>query len=705
MNIRNILISGLGVMALTACNDFLDVDAPSKQTVDAVFSSSQEVNAALNGVYAKVMVNDAFGNSLYNTVMLNSDVDFTANSNENAQSNTPRRFDVTSSGSAVNKLWTALYDGVEAANEFIYNLENSPIYSKVANTSIVVDEFGNETQVSTPVVNNYTQMIGEAKMIRAMFYHELLSYWGDVPFTFKPTSVTGEFAPAITDRQVISDALIKDLQEAAEYMYSDKNLASAPERISKEAVYAMIARLALQAGGYSLNHDAGDTKGYYMKRPANYQDYYQIALDYTNKVIIDGGHSLTKSFPAVFTDECSYIANTGDDVIWEIPYGKGDTGNWGYYQGPTCSSSSGETSYSPWGETSGNVRTTAFYMYDFENGDARRDYTCGLWYYSQTGLPTLRYDYAMHNNKWSKLWSSTQQGKESTGSTGINFAYIRYADVLLMNAEAANELGNQDQAKADLRIVRERAFRNGTNPAAINKYDAITDKEELLNAILDERKFEFAGENMRWKDLVRNNKYAETIYWEFLKYYSVGAEGAGWSDYYEEIAEATGKDYASILPSNIYSFYVKNPGDGSLFVNNTLPVFYILDPYGKAEDPTATAVDKYITNNGLPYTALTAKDITGSDTDNAKLAWTTAKVFSGSWGSDSGIKAQCLYSFYGYIRGGVRDGEIDLVYGANDVRTIEPSFIDAKQLPAVRYLLPLPNEALQRGGYTQNYGY
>ena len=59
MNIRNILISGLGVMALTACNDFLDVDAPSKQTVGAVFSSSQEVNAALNGVYAKVMVNDA----------------------------------------------------------------------------------------------------------------------------------------------------------------------------------------------------------------------------------------------------------------------------------------------------------------------------------------------------------------------------------------------------------------------------------------------------------------------------------------------------------------------------------------------------------------------------------------------------------------------------------------------------------------------
>lgn len=705
MKIRNILISGLGVMALTACNDFLDVEAPSKQTVDAVFSSSQEVNAALNGVYAKVMVNNAFGNYLYNTVMLNSDVDFTANSNENAQSNTPRRFDVTASGSSVKSLWEALYDGVESANEFIYNLENSPIYSIETNTSTLVDEFGNESTVSTPVVNEYTQMIGEAKMIRAMFYHELLSYWGDVPFTFVPTSVTGDFTPPITNRQVISDALIEDLSDIAEYMYSDRNLSSAPERISKEAVYAMIARLALQAGGYSLNHDLNDTKGYYMKRPDNYQAYYKIALDYTDKIIDAGGHSLTKTFPAVFTDECSFIANTGDDVIWEIPYGKGDTGNWGYYQGPTCSSSSGETSYSPWGETSGSVRTTAFYMYDFDEGDARRDYTCGLWYYSQTGLPTLRYDYAMHNNKWSKLWSTTSQGKESTGSTGINFAYIRYADVLLMNAEAANELGNQDQAKADLRIVRERAFRGGSNTEAINKYDAITDKEELLDAILNERKFEFAGENMRWKDLVRNNKYAETIFWEFLKYYSVGAEGAGWSDYYEEIYEATGKDYLSILPSNIYAFYVKNPGDGSLFVNNTLPVFYIVDPYGKAEDPTATSVDKYVINNALPYTVLTAKDITGSETDNAKVAWTTAKVFSASWGSDSGIKAQCLYSFYGYIRGGIRDGEIVLVYGANDVRTIEPSSLDVKQLPAVRYLLPLPNEALQRGGYTQYYGY
>ena len=61
MKIRNILIGGIGLLALTACNDYLDVDAPSKQTTELVFSSSSEANQALNGVYAKVVSDNAFG--------------------------------------------------------------------------------------------------------------------------------------------------------------------------------------------------------------------------------------------------------------------------------------------------------------------------------------------------------------------------------------------------------------------------------------------------------------------------------------------------------------------------------------------------------------------------------------------------------------------------------------------------------------------
>jgi hypothetical protein len=74
------------------------------------------------------------------------------------------------------------------------------------------------------------------------------------------------------------------------------------------------------------------------------------------------------------------------------------------------------------------------------------DFVNGLWYYPATGLPTMRADYSVHNNKWSKLWNSVGLGANTTGATGINFAYLRYADVLLMFAEAENELNGPTAA-------------------------------------------------------------------------------------------------------------------------------------------------------------------------------------------------------------------------------------------------------------------
>ena len=141
----------------------------------------------------------------------------------------------------------------------------------------------------------------------------------------------------------------------------------------------------------------------------------------------------------------------------------------------------------------------------FDPEDARRDYLNGLWGYLYNGEPTISVSYTVYNNKWSKLWS-TSGNPESAGNTGINFPYMRYTDVLLMYAEAANELndGPTDAAKAALRQVRQRAF---TNPEKIDSYieSMSGSKDDFLKAVLDERKFEFAGENMRWKDLAIRN--------------------------------------------------------------------------------------------------------------------------------------------------------------------------------------------------------
>lgn len=710
MKLNKIFISGMAMLSLTACNDFLDVDPDSTSAnTEFIYNNEGEISTALNGVYAQILSGSTFGNNLYKDFQLNSDVDFSTNTSETASGNKPARFDTRSDASNINSLWNALYKGVETANEFIFNLKNSKLYEEKMKTEIADGEDnGGVVTEEVPNVTKLTQMMGEAKVMRAMFYHELLSYWGDIPFTFKATYETNNLYPEVTDRQVVSDSLIADLRHAAEWMQSDKDATlDAPERISKEAAYAMIARLALQAGGYSLNHDANDVNGYKMTRPSNYKEYYQIARDYAKKVIDAGGHSLNKSFRDVFVDECNHIVNKGDDAIFEIPFGKDNSGAWGYAQGPKSDvDANNETDFSngAWGSTSGNVRTTRFYRHMFKEGDARRDYICGTWGYSNQGLPAINFSYTMYNNKWSKLWNTVGLGKSSTGNTGINFAYIRYADVLLMFAEADNEVnGAPTQEAIDaVNQVRRRAY-NGVDYELTAAQTAT--KEDFLKAVLDERKFEFAGENMRWKDLVRNNLYSEQIFYTFLAYYGVAEDQSTGSPYIDMISEHDGIDYANISAmSNIYYVYVKNTGDAN-FPNSNLYMLYIVNPWSADVQPSSKPED-YFANLGLSYEPVSARDITGQTSSAKDVAWGNSENI---WSKDGVLKNEVLYSLFGYIRGD-EDGNIKIVNNGAvvnfDIDTQNPE-ATVQQLPAVRYLLPYPQEAIARsdGRYKNYYGF
>ena len=710
MKLNKIFISGMAMLSLTACDDFLDVDPDSTSAnTEFIYNNEGEISTALNGVYAQILSGNTFGNNLYKDFQLNSDVDFSTNTSETASGNKPARFDTRSDASNINSLWNALYKGVETANEFIFNLKNSKLYEEKMKTEIADGEnTGGVVTEEVPNVTKLTQMMGEAKVMRAMFYHELLSYWGDIPFTFKATYETNNLYPEVTDRQVVSDSLIADLRHAAEWMQSDKDATlDAPERISKEAAYAMIARLALQAGGYSLNHDANDVNGYKMTRPSNYKEYYQIARDYAKKVIDAGGHSLNKSFRDVFVDECNHIVNKGDDAIFEIPFGKDYSGAWGYAQGPKSEvDANNETDFSnqAWGSTSGNVRTTRFYRHMFKEGDARRDYVCGTWGYSNQGLPAINFSYTMYNNKWSKLWNTVGLGKASTGNTGINFAYIRYADVLLMFAEADNEVnGAPTQEAIDaVNQVRRRAY-NGVNYELTSAQTAT--KEDFLKAVLDERKFEFAGENMRWKDLVRNNLYSEQIFYTFLAYYGVAEDQSTGSSYIDMISEHDGIDYANISAmTNIYYVYVKNTGDAN-FPNSNLYMLYIVNPWTADVQPSSKPED-YFANLGLPYEPVSARAITGQTSSAKDVAWGNSENI---WSKEGVLKNEVLYSLFGYIRGD-EDGSIKIVNNGAvvnfDIDTQNPE-ATVQQLPAVRYLLPYPQEAIARsdGRYKNYYGF
>lgn len=688
MKLRNIIL-GIGALGLlTACSDYLDVDAPSKNLPDKVYSSTGEMDKALNGVYSTILTGNTFGNALYNGCMLNSDVDFASNSNEQAQNNQPRRFDMNTNAGYAETLWNSLYSIVETANTFVYNAEHSDLYNEA-----------NEDYADV------TQMVGEAKVIRAMALYELVCYYGDVPFTFEPTYQSENFFPDIVSRDTIYQTVINDLIEAAPKMKSVTALSEGVERISKEACQAMIARLALQAGGYSLRPDDNNSYGT-MQRPANYREFYKIARDYADSVIVSGTHSLSNSYKDVFVNECNFRVVNNDDPIFEIPFAQGNSGGWGYYQGPQVASSNGEAPY-VYGEENGGVRSEAFYRYTFDTLDVRRDYVNGLIYYANTGAPAMRSAYNVHNNKWAKLWNTNGLGANTTGSTGINFAYLRYADVLLMFAEADNELnGPTAAAQEALKTVRRRAFNSANYADKVETYvaNAASSKESFLKAVLDERKWEFAGENSRWKDLVRNNIYGKTLFDTFMRYY-VAAENAMSSSAYTDMVEANdGIEWSSFLPYEIYWTYIQNPGDGSLFTNTSVPIIYMVNPYKTGSQPQVKP-DTYFTNNNLPYTAITAQSITGLQNSDKEIQWYSTNFYDW-WNDGAGVpKNEVLYSLYGYIRGS-ESGTISIV--RNGVaQAIDPLSVDRDNLPAVRYLFPIPQEAVARSGnrYQQHYGY
>ena len=659
MKLKYLFFAALASLGFTACSDFLDVDSVSKYDSEGVFGEKTEINRALNGVYAKLMSGDFYGDAYFTKFVFNSDVEFTTNTSDVATNNSFRRFDGNSTASDVERFWNAAYSGVEYANNFVYYLERSPLYST------------EDAEIM--------QMMGEAKVIRAMFFHDLVTYFGDIPFTFEPASVVENYVMPIVSRDEVYKTLIEDLKSIAPYMKFAANLSNGVERASKEFCWSMIARMAMHAGGYSLRPDTDNPANFgKMERPANYKELYKTALAYCDSVISSATHTLSLPYYRVFVNECNYVVNSNDDPIFEIPFAKETSGNVGYVHGPKSELYEGSTSGDNiWGEAKSSAALSAFYRFMFDPEDARRDYLNGLWGYLYNGEPTISVSYTVYNNKWSKLWS-TSGNPESAGNTGINFPYMRYTDVLLMYAEAANELndGPTDAAKAALRQVRQREF---TNPEKIDSYieSMSGSKDDFLKAVLDERKFEFAGENMRWKDLVRNNLLAENTYYNFLRYLVCGENGAGQSAYQEMVEEYDGMpEYLDKLPSTVYYMIGANPQTPSVFPNTSLRIIDIYNPY---DDVVVSTVPD-------EYRALTVQ-------------------YPYAWASDAGVvNAQCLYSFYGYI---YCDQISGLVYlNTNGKYSTHAPSANAS-LPPVRYILPYPNAAIQRsaGAYKNYYGY
>jgi hypothetical protein len=327
--------------------------------------------------------------------------------------------------------------------------------------------------------------------------------------------------------------------------------------------------------------------------------------------------------------------------------------------------------------------------------------------------------------------------------------------VLLMFAEADVRLTSavSAEALACVQQVRNRAYLGSTVAAPVV---TASDSASFMDEILQERKWEFGGENMRWKDLVRNNLLSDVLYHTYMRYHATAYEVGGGADnaktggdfktvqdivvaydgidYYggngetftqEEInaaipgdlayGQTTEKKRGSMLPAQINYCFINNPKDNSYFANQELPTLYVYNRASntKPANNIKKVVEffKYIKTNYpaskvANYTPV--KDPENANTELKDLTWKTDDSYiNWFYDADGYPRNQILYSLYGYIRGGQSDKTHVYLIRDGKEEEIGTWELNPTNLPVVRYLLPIPREAITRaaGAYTNYYGY
>ncbi len=482
------------ILCLSSCDAFLSTESPSRLTSETMFETEGDMQRAVYAIYAKMSEDQVYGQNVTLIMGYNNDIEF---GQCNANTDNTRRgiWDYsTTSNNEILLSWGPVYSAINTANECVDGIGNSALLK--------------DSEPDVPSV--VRQLYGEAKALRALLYLDLVRNWGDVPFLAHGTQAGDDFYQPVTDRDTILDFLIRDLIEAEPGMLYCSELNESCERMNRSAVQALIARLALTRGGWALRPDYDDpTAPGTMRRADNYLDYYRIANTYCRKLRDEGRHALNTSFEDVFRNQCQEIYPSSDDMIFEFPFATSYNGYVGVIIGHTIEGNS----KIPYGKSGGWYYVTLPYFHSFDNKDLRRDVTCVpyKWEWNNTtGQIEQRFTSwrTIYIGKWSKLYMQTQQGANVQYSSGINFPILRYTDALLMLAETENELNNgpTDDARRALKEVRRRAFNSEDYSSKVDAYvDELGSYNQFFNAIVNERAWEFCGENIRKYDLIRWN--------------------------------------------------------------------------------------------------------------------------------------------------------------------------------------------------------
>src|SRR5690554_728854 len=471
-------IMGLACVALlgTACEDYLDVEAPSSFDADYVFSNKEDARMMLMGVY-KLFAEDTYTSRMSNVWMQNTDVETmqpAANPDGSRRDVWSLQGGLLTGFKDVFNAWQDNYLAIDRANQIIEGIKASSLSND-------------------PTMRMY---LGEAYALRAYRYFLLTNFHGDVPYFREAAKAGMELDIPKTDKNIIYSGSIQDLVDIESEMFFADEYSDGIERMNREFAIGMISRLALFRAGYGMTIDGS------MKRADDYLDvsgderlavtytaldgskkvartseeYYLLAKDYAQKLIELKDRALNANFAQIFRNQCEWITPVNDDVLFEVAFLAANGGDVGWCVGTTVKSSSK-------GATTIQVNLSPTYYFSFDDYDTRRDATVSRIEFVSDTEEEVSSITGLSVAKWNRLWLTSEPGPSSSKGTGINWPLMRYSDVLLMLAEAENQLnGPSALAKEALKRVRRRAFPAEVHTSKVDAYvDNISSKEDFFN--------------------------------------------------------------------------------------------------------------------------------------------------------------------------------------------------------------------------------
>lgn len=510
----------LGLLALSSCEDGLSTKTNSAFDESIVFSTYQYAEYQIFSISECLGHQNSHRGRYLPWYGYNTDVEIyvsgTKTGDEKADiaqyACTPTNGQLNLDNGPFNELFT----GIERANLSIKGLRQ---YGEVESR------------------REMAYLLGEALTMRAFLYAELMKAYGEVPARFSPISNETMYLNK-SDKDVLYKQLLADLEESFDYLYwpGEAEVTSRTDRVSLAFAKGLYARLALAASGYSLRPDdgmagTGDTGEVRKSEDPELQAsvLYPKALAALKDVIDHAGLELYDDYEQLWRDFNNFDLTAGKEVIYNIPMGDG-RGRWNYtFAVRTQGFTSITNTTSNRGGQAGPVPTL---FYDYGNNDQRRDVTCVNYYWEQEDGKDKQqvsdFD-TWYFGKYRFEWMETLP-YGGGNDDGIKPVYMRYSDILLMAAEIANELDETDYAKDRLLEVRKRAYR-GHESEAEAYVEALSGKDEIFEAIVDERALEFAGEMLRKQDLIRWNRLKSSLDEVKEKMTAYGERAAGYDDF------------------------------------------------------------------------------------------------------------------------------------------------------------------------------